>query len=91
MKGLVIGLAVAMVTAGSAGAAFVVTSKNIKNGTIPAGRHQRESEEGAARAAWPTRTAGAARAARHPGDYRGSGSRDRHSAGTERRRFCGLS
>lgn len=34
MKGLAIGLAVALVTAGSATAAFVVTSKNIKNGTI---------------------------------------------------------
>ena len=34
MEGLAIGLAVALVTAGSAAAAFVVTSKNIKNGTI---------------------------------------------------------
>jgi hypothetical protein len=34
MKGLAIGLAVALVTAGSATAAFVVTSKNIKDGTI---------------------------------------------------------
>jgi hypothetical protein len=34
MKGLAIGLAVALVTVGSATAAFVVTSKNIKNGTI---------------------------------------------------------
>src|SRR6266550_5210108 len=34
MKGLAIGLVVALVTAGSATAAFVVTSKNIKNGTI---------------------------------------------------------
>ena len=34
MKGLAIGLVVALVSAGSATAAFVVTSKNIKNGTI---------------------------------------------------------
>jgi hypothetical protein len=34
VKGLVLALSVAMVTAGSAAAAFVVTSKNIKNGTI---------------------------------------------------------
>jgi hypothetical protein len=34
MKALAIGLAVALVAAGSATAAFVVTSKNIKNGTI---------------------------------------------------------
>ena len=34
MKGVAIGLVVALVIAGSATAAFVVTSKNIKNGTI---------------------------------------------------------
>jgi Phage integrase family len=50
-----------------------------------AGRHQPESEEGTA---WSAR---APRAARHPGDYRGSGSRDRHSARRESRRVGGLS
>lgn len=34
MRTIVVALAVALVTAGSATAAFVVTSKNIKNGTI---------------------------------------------------------
>jgi hypothetical protein len=34
MKGLAIGLVVALITAGGATAAFVVTSKNIKDGTI---------------------------------------------------------
>jgi hypothetical protein len=34
VKGLAIGLTLALITAGSATAAFVVTSKNIKNGTI---------------------------------------------------------
>jgi hypothetical protein len=34
MKAFAVGLAVALITAGSATAAFVVTSKDIKNGTI---------------------------------------------------------
>jgi hypothetical protein len=34
MKAFAVGLAVALIAAGSATAAFVVTSKNIKNGTI---------------------------------------------------------
>jgi hypothetical protein len=76
MKSAIIAAAVALlISATSATGAFIVTSKNIKNGTIPDGRHQRQSQAGAEGESRTARLSGAARGTRAAGADRSGWTR----------------